>query len=80
MQGSTCVQKMAANRVRHAIMETRISATGNQWTAREFFGQSAALDQVVDTFSVQRWQVTFASEVHARINFFFTCQNITRKR
>lgn len=52
MQGSTCVQKMAANRVRHAIMETRISATGNQWIAREFFGQSAALDQVVDTFSI----------------------------
>lgn len=39
------MQEMAANRVQHAIMEARIPTAGNQWAAREFFGQSAALDQ-----------------------------------
>ena len=47
MQDGTCVQEMAANRVRHAIMEARISTAGDQWTAREFFGQFAPLDQVL---------------------------------
>lgn len=45
MRDGTCVQEMAANRVRHPIMEACIPTAGNQWAAREFFGQPAALDQ-----------------------------------
>ena len=47
MRDGTCVQEMAANRVRHTAMEARIPTAGNQWTAREFFGQAAAFDQVL---------------------------------
>lgn len=84
MQSGTCVQEMAANRVRHATVEARIPSAGGQRIARELAGQSAAFDQVDGTEVISPrivWQIlTFALGIQARNNSTLLCQNNARAR
>lgn len=68
MQSRTCLQAVAADRVRHASLEERVPAAGNQRAARQLVGQSAALDQVSRHYHRREkcrefWQITLVPEI-----------------
>lgn len=46
MSGRSCLQTLAAGRVRHASLEARVAEARNKRTSRKLFGELAAFNQV----------------------------------